>query len=306
MGMRVTSVYIEPPIDKKGSPLGRYGYHLLIDKNFRIKYNNGKLENDRFFAYENTRGCFEWKMFMPTYGNPGYAHLDHFGTSPVDKYTLTLSRGTWIPMIRPYFGGGHIVSVPLDEVYFDGLGHSKNIELFWNVPAGLNPGGFHVQKRIFGEQGWSEIAYIDADTKPENSNRYKFIDEKVRPATKYQYRLRIIDRDGAFAGEKFTKIVTLMLNTLPELSIERNTPNPATTYTRIEYYLPQAGNVKLDILDLFGNKVKTLASGHELPGRKSVLWHLDDDLNRSVSSGTYIIRLSAGNETRTMKMTVVR
>ncbi|MFN3270036.1 MAG: hypothetical protein ACK42G_05575, partial [Candidatus Kapaibacteriota bacterium] len=103
MGMRITSIYIPPPITS-GGPVGGSGYHLMIEKDFRKLSSTLNLVNDNVFAFENTRGSGNWVQFMPTIGNPGYAHLHHFGISPADNQTATLSRGTWVPLIRPYFG----------------------------------------------------------------------------------------------------------------------------------------------------------------------------------------------------------
>jgi hypothetical protein len=304
MGMRVTNVSIPEPVTI-GGELGKNGTHLLLDKKFREINNEGHLVNRNFAAFKNNNDSI-WIPFTPTVGNPGYAHLDHFGTSPYDNYTLTLSRGSWIPMIRLYFGSRNITSVQDDEVLFDGIGHGNNIELYWLVSESRSPHGFHIQKRLYGEDNWNEIAYIDAKKKSMENNRYQFFDKNVIVGQKYQYRLRIVDRDGAFAGENFSKIVTLMLNVTPEVELEQSIPNPAITHTKITYILPKPGNIKLEIIDLFGNKVKTIVTGYEYAGKKTVVWYLNDDLNRPVASGSYIVRLIAGNDVRTMKMTVVR
>lgn len=78
---------------------------LMLNKAFREYNAQGELVNREVFTYIN--GGIPPSppvSFMPTVGNPGYAHHDAQGT--VESYT-TFSRGTWIPMVRPYFGAGH-------------------------------------------------------------------------------------------------------------------------------------------------------------------------------------------------------
>lgn len=97
-------------------PLGDEGNCLLAHKEFRVPDSTGNLLNMSLFAYNNfdfdNKG---WVSFTPSTGNPAYAHLDHSGISRFDSLSRTYSRGTFIPMIRPFFGYSHLVSVE-DEI----------------------------------------------------------------------------------------------------------------------------------------------------------------------------------------------
>jgi len=312
MGMRVTSIYIPPPIGMT-SPVGGSGYHLCIDKQFRRENNTGALINDNKFAMENTRGSGQWAQFMPTIGNPAYAHLHHYGLSPADGYTLTLTRGGWIPMIRPYFGersSGYDMSyqpcpdIPVELTTFDGLSRSNGIELFWETATEINNEGFFVEK--FGNETWNSIGFIKGAGNSNSINQYSFVDRQVQPFTTYQYRLRQVDRDGAMSCETFSQVVTLTFEGQTELSLEQNVPNPVTEHTAITFTVPEANNVRLEVLDVFGNVVKTLVNENVGAGTRTVEWNAADNSNNVVPSGSYIVRLISGNDVRTIKMTVVR
>ena len=314
VGMRVTSIYIPPPITMVNA-VGGSGYHLVIDKDFRRKNATDNLINDNKFCFENTRGSGQWVQFMPTIGNPGYAHLHHFGLSPADATTLTLSRGTWIPMIRPYLGprsfGGQITyeecpdDIPVELTYFDGMSRSNGIELFWETASEINNEGFYVEKRNNGTEEWNSIGFVKGAGNSNTVNHYSYIDRQVQPSVAYQYRLRQVDRDGAQACESLSKVITLTFDGQSELSLNQNVPNPVGSHTSITFTTPDESNVRLEVLDVFGNVVKTLVNENGA-GTRTVEWNATDNNGSPVASGSYICRLIAGSETRTITMTVVK
>ena len=83
-----------------------------------------------------------------------------------------------------------------------------------------------------------------------------------------------------------------------------NSPNPFNPSTRIDYTLPAASLVRLEIYDVAGRLIKRLVNEYKGPGRHSATWNGDDVLGRSAASGTYIGRLTADNlsESRTLNL----
>jgi len=78
-------------------------------------------------------------------------------------------------------------------------------------------------------------------------------------------------------------------------------PNPVRQQGTIEYALPEQKAVTLRVYDVLGRRVATLADGRKEAGRHTVRLETDN-----LSSGVYFGRLSAGDQTRTLKITVVR
>ncbi len=78
-------------------------------------------------------------------------------------------------------------------------------------------------------------------------------------------------------------------------------PNPTRGQATIEYTLPEAQEVTLEVYDVLGRRVATLENGRRQAGRHTL--RLDGG---SLPSGVYFGRLQAGDETRTQKITVVR
>lgn len=85
-----------------------------------------------------------------------------------------------------------------------------------------------------------------------------------------------------------------------------NYPNPFNAQTRICYYLPTPGMVKLEIFNLLGQSVKTLVDEHQNAGSHNVLWDACDDGSVSIAAGLYFGRLAAGNQKFTCKLIVLK
>lgn len=68
-------------------------------------------------------------------------------------------------------------------------------------------------------------------------------------------------------------------------------PNPFYTQTRIEYWLPEAGNSKVSIWDNQGRLIRILRDRHCMAGSNSLLWEGEDGEGNRVSPGLYLYRI---------------
>lgn len=75
-----------------------------------------------------------------------------------------------------------------------------------------------------------------------------------------------------------------------EFSLAQNYPNPFNASTTIEFKLPEAADVTIQIYDILGRNIETLISGSQSAGAHSVVWHADNQ-----PSGVYFYRINAGN-----------
>jgi len=319
MGLRTTSIYKPfPPTNE--TAVGASGYNMMVDKAFRKKNASGFMINENYFIYENSMGSGSWSQFMPTVGNPGYAHLHHYGITPIDGSTATLTRGTWIPMLRPYFGFRQYVSsyeynpcsddvIPVSLVYFDGQVRKQAIELYWETTSEINNSGFQVEKNVCKEnqtEDWKQIGFVKGAGTSNNTNRYSFIDQDVAANTTYQYRLRQVDKDGIISCENYSKVVTLHFDNIEGVVLEQNQPNPFSVDTKINFRIPEQSRVILEIVDIYGNNVKTIVNTELAPNRYEYIWDGYNSNGEIVSTGTYIYRLKVGDEIYTGKMSFIR
>ncbi len=77
------------------------------------------------------------------------------------------------------------------------------------------------------------------------------------------------------------------------LNLEAVRPNPSSAVTEIRFDLPREGAVKLEIHDVAGRLVRTLADGRLSAGAHLRAWDGRDHGSRSLPSGVYYARLSA-------------
>ncbi len=70
-----------------------------------------------------------------------------------------------------------------------------------------------------------------------------------------------------------------------------NYPNPFNSSTTIGYSLPTSADIRLNIYNLMGEKVRTLINQHQSAGTFEISWNGRNDNNVRVASGIYIYRM---------------
>ncbi len=85
------------------------------------------------------------------------------------------------------------------------------------------------------------------------------------------------------------------------LNLEQNAPNPADDETNIAFELPNAAHVTLTLHNILGREVFTIADGAYTAGKHMIPLSL-----HHLPQGIYTYRLSAGGQTTTKQMLVVR
>ena len=89
---------------------------------------------------------------------------------------------------------------------------------------------------------------------------------------------------------------------LPEaLALEQSYPNPMQTWAQVTFHLPEPAHVNLTVYDALGREVARLVDAALPAGTHDAV--LD---GRSLSSGVYFYRLSAGTQRRVQQLVVVR
>jgi hypothetical protein len=78
-----------------------------------------------------------------------------------------------------------------------------------------------------------------------------------------------------------------------EPRLEANYPNPFNGQTVIPFALPTAADVRIDVFDLLGQRVRTLVDGSLSAGLHQVRWDGRGDGGMSVAAGVYFYRLRA-------------
>ncbi len=88
--------------------------------------------------------------------------------------------------------------------------------------------------------------------------------------------------------------------------VEQNYPNPFNPRTKIAYSLNVSANVRVVVHNMLGQPVKTLIDEYQTVGNYSVEWDGSNDNGNSVSSGVYFYSVTAGEQTKTRKMLLIK
>ena len=88
--------------------------------------------------------------------------------------------------------------------------------------------------------------------------------------------------------------------------LEQNFPNPFNATTAIPYALSREQRVRLEIYDLAGQRIRTLADGSLQGGRHLARWDGLDQKGAPVASGVYLYRLQADGAVFVRSMLLLR
>lgn len=88
--------------------------------------------------------------------------------------------------------------------------------------------------------------------------------------------------------------------------LQQNYPNPFNSNTSIKYAIAEKNHVRIDIYDIMGHLVTTLLNHEQVAGEHEIVWNGLNTNLQSVSSGLYLCRLVSGNQTRVIKMQLLK
>ena len=162
-----------------------------------------------------------------------------------------------------------IENVPVDSVYIDQNAGSGD---FINFARSYIPANVEVKVRIIDSGENTSNAVLRAD------------------AIKFSMVKEITGMNDNHAK-----------NLPDKFKLFQNYPNPFNPVTRIEYNLPDAANVTLEVFDVLGRKVQTLVSKFQKSGSHSVIFNAG-----KLASGIYFYKIHYKNFIETRKMMLLK
>jgi len=119
----------------------------------------------------------------------------------------------------------------------------------------------------------------------------------LRQAGEPQYHM--VNEPFDYSGT--TAVVSIRPETPDVFAIYQNFPNPFNPSTSIRYYIPQSGDVRLEIFDIRGDLVDVLVNAFMPAGDHAGVWN-----SGRRASGTYFYRLLYGGTRQTKSMVLVK
>jgi hypothetical protein len=184
------------------------------------------------------------------------------------------------------------------ESYVAGI-ESGCIELSWVLSEGGSDMRFFIQRAIAGGAPFEEILNPKIGR---SGLSFSFADCSCGPGEAARYHVEVEDNDGRRLLFETDAIV------LPQapLALFQNRPNPFNPSTTIGYHLPAAAHVVLEVYDPAGRNVTRLVDAVQAKGSHEAGWNGRNGAGAMVGSGVYFYRLTAGKETLTKKLVLLR
>ncbi len=111
----------------------------------------------------------------------------------------------------------------------------------------------------------------------------------------YQYLIR------AYVGLNINGVKQEVELTPSVYLLQQNYPNPFNPSTKIDFTIPEQGNVKITLYNQLGQKVKVLTDMNYSAGVHEIVFNGD-----GLSSGVYFYRIESGTYTETKKMILLK
>lgn len=91
-----------------------------------------------------------------------------------------------------------------------------------------------------------------------------------------------------------------------EFGLSQNYPNPFNPSTTFDFALPTKADVQINVFNVLGQKVATLADKEYAAGTYQVTWDGTNDRGEHIASGVYFYTMKAGDYTQTRKLMMVK
>jgi hypothetical protein len=195
--------------------------------------------------------------------------------------------------------------LPVELARFEATAREDRVRLRWQTASERGNAGFAVQRQVFtdGETGaptWTKQGFVESKadggstTEPQ---RYRFVDRRLPfAADSVRYRLRQVDADG---DASHSDAVTVARQ-VDRVRLLGTAPNPARQVARVRFAVPEPTDVTVRLYDVLGRRVRTVRRG-TAEGRVEAQVDVSD-----LAAGVYFLRLRAGKETKTRRLTVVK
>ncbi len=191
----------------------------------------------------------------------------------------------------------------------DDLGNRVVVE--WNAVSHPNLTGYNIYR-----SRWENGEYVKIN--PVLVTGTSFTDTTLHDSTLFWYSVTAVYTTEAGEAESFDSNkdhgraenatgIAGSENALPATYfLSQNYPNPFNPTTSISFGLPAASEVRLEVFNLLGQRVRTLVNGDMEAGYKTVVWDGKDESGKAVSSGIYLYKLSATGFEKSQKMLLLK
>ena len=192
-------------------------------------------------------------------------------------------------------------ATPVVLQFFGATSVSGGILIEWRTGAELNVAGFNLYRRP--TTGGQQTKVNTKIIQPGHFS-YRYTDRGAETDLEYVYQLTEVTTDDRELplGEVIVRSVFIPT----EFALKRAVPNPFNPTTTLEFWVPQAERVVLDIYSPSGRLIRRLVDERLEPGVHNVMWNGRNDGGNIVASGTYFALLKADGVRNVTRLTLLK
>lgn len=182
--------------------------------------------------------------------------------------------------------------LPVELASFTSNVNKRNVFLNWSTASESNNSGFEIERIAVvsnNTSAWIKVGAVHGYGNTGSVRNYSFEDKNLATG-KYNYRLKQIDYNGN--SEYFYLSGEVVIGVPGKFYLSQNYPNPFNPTTKIDFELPNDGNVTVKIYDNKGSEVKTLTDEFKSAGYYTVNFSGAD-----LASGVYFYKIEFGSYT---------
>ncbi|MDF1694846.1 MAG: SdrD B-like domain-containing protein [Saprospiraceae bacterium] len=194
--------------------------------------------------------------------------------------------------------GFRMPPLPVDWLYIRGEWNEERDvnEITWATASEVNS-DYYIVERSYENEGFEDVGRVESVGNTSSESTYNFDDEDIERNGKYYYRLRQVDLDGTY---DYSDIVVITIDRKGDFKADVY-PNPAYRFVNINIETSEAIDVRAVILDATGKLVMdNVIDGEVTAGTSEIRVPIE-----TLSAGTYIIRLVAGENIINKKVLVL-
>jgi hypothetical protein len=181
--------------------------------------------------------------------------------------------------------------LPVELTSFVSTANGRQVNLNWETMNEINSCKYVIDRAAVNTKDktttWESIGTIPAAGSSNSPKKYSYADKNLQTG-KYQYRLKMIDKDGSY---KFSDIVETEIALPKNFELSQNYPNPFNPSTKIDYQVPVDAKVVMEVYNIAGQKVVDLVNQEQSAGYYTV-----DFGSSKLSSGVYVYRIVASDK----------
>ncbi len=181
---------------------------------------------------------------------------------------------------------------------------TENIIINWETTSETEHAGFNLFRSTVDFFNEKRVTRLN-NTLIQGESPYRFIDRTAEFGTTYYYWLE----DVSIHGQKALHgpVSGNLANALPHVyQLEQNYPNPFNPKTTIKYSLPEASHVEIYVLNVIGQRVRTLVDANIKAGFHKTYWDSKDDFGQDVTSGVYFVSMKSGDVVKFRKIMLLK